>query len=90
MKGAWKAQGKVKFKEVGTNLFLIKFRENLDLKWVQEGRPWSFDRNLLCLTEYDASFIPQSINFFKEPIWVQMHNIPFGMMNKFYGEKLGR
>lgn len=90
MTGVWKTQGKVEFKEVGTNLFLVEFREILDLKLVQEGCSWLFDQNLFCLTNYDGSLTTQFINFFKESMWVQMHNILFGMMNKIYGERLRR
>lgn len=39
MKGVWKLRGTVDFKEVGHNLFLIGFFENLDIQKVQEGRP---------------------------------------------------
>lgn len=28
--------------------------------------------------------------FKREPLWVQFHNLPLGMMNQVYGEKLGR
>lgn len=30
------------------------------------------------------------VEFIREPIWVQMHHFPFSMMNKPYGEELGK
>lgn len=35
----WRLKGKVSFKEVGFNLFIIEFKENLDLIRVQAGHP---------------------------------------------------
>lgn len=85
----WKLSGKVVFKKVRHNLFLIDFVQTLNLQKVQDGRPWSFDQNMFCIMEYDASFTPNQVTFLKESMWVQMHNIPFGMMNRVYGELLG-
>lgn len=55
---------------------------------MQEGRPWTFDKKLFHIKEYDASLIPNQVELCYEPKWVQMHNILFGMMNKFYGKNL--
>lgn len=86
----WKLKGKVKIKEAGSNLFIFEFQETLDLLKVQEGHPWSFDRNLLCLSKFDGKLAQNQVIFTKEPMWVQMHNVPLGMINKFCGEDLGK
>lgn len=91
MQTIWKLQGNVKFRKVGTNLFIVEFQDVQDLQKVQDGtRPWTFDQNLLCITNYDRRLSPQQIIFNKEPIWVQLHNIPLSMMNHTYGEKIGK
>lgn len=41
-------QGKVNFKEVGQNLYIVEFQDTRDLQRVQDGRPWSFNRFMLC------------------------------------------
>lgn len=38
MIGIWRLKGKVDFKEVGNNLFIFKFQENLDIQKVQKGQ----------------------------------------------------
>lgn len=53
MQNLWRLQGRVDFLEVGNNLFVVEFQDKLDLLKVLVGRPWSFDRNLFCLTSYD-------------------------------------
>lgn len=75
------------FNKVGNNLFVVEFQATLDLKRVQDGRPWTFDQNLLCLTNYDKSVTLHEIKFKKEPIWVQFHKLSLGMMNQVYGEE---
>lgn len=85
----WKLTSKTDFKEVGQNIFLLEFFETLNLQKVQEGCPWSFNRNLFCIQAYDASLTPSKIQFIREPMWVQLHNIHFGMMNRVFGEILG-
>lgn len=69
MLSVWKLIDKAYFKEVGHNLFLIEFFETLDIQKVQERYPWSFDHNLSCFKEYDASLIPNQNKFIKEPMW---------------------
>lgn len=51
MQSLWRLKGRVDFKEVGFDLFIIEFLETLDLKRIKEGRRWSFDRNLICLID---------------------------------------
>lgn len=70
IKTSWKLQGKENIKEVGQNLFIFEFQVTLDLVKVQNGRPWSFDRNLLCLITFDGKLAPNHIRFTKEPMWV--------------------
>lgn len=53
------------------------------------SRPWSFDINLFCLNSFDGSCSPQETTFYKEPIWVQIYNMPFGDMAPGIGGQLG-
>lgn len=39
MVSLWRLKGKVDFKEVGFNLFIIEFKETIDLERIREGRP---------------------------------------------------
>lgn len=71
-------------------MFVVKFQKWSDLQKVQEGRPWTFDRYLFCFSNYDGVRTPQQIEFNKEPIWVQIHDLLLGMMKKPYGEKSGK
>lgn len=39
MVSLWRLKEKVDFKEVGFNLFIIEFKETIDLERIREGRP---------------------------------------------------
>lgn len=38
---------------------------------------------------YNRWLTPQKVCFVSEPMWVQLHSLPLGMMNNFYWKKLG-
>lgn len=90
MQALWRLQSIVNFKEVGPNLFLLEFHDLSDLKKVKDGRPWSFDRYLFCITNFNHNLVPQDLPFNKELFWIQIHQLPLGMMNKKYGEFMGK
>lgn len=52
----WKTERSLTFKEVGRNKFLIEFQTTTEKNRVLLGRPWSFDRNLVCLQEFEGSY----------------------------------
>ncbi|XP_042974779.1 uncharacterized protein LOC122306417 [Carya illinoinensis] len=85
----WNAEGGLSFKDFGRNKFLIEF-QNLSVKnKVLAGRPWSFDRSLICLQECKGKQALKDIQFELEPFWIQLHDLPFAGLNRTMGEKLG-
>ena len=44
----------MEFKKMGENYILFEFGHRKDYIRVLEGRPWSFDKNLLLIQEYDG------------------------------------
>lgn len=85
----WKLRGRIQFRKIGTNLFLIEFQKASDMAKVKQGRPWMFDHNLICLEDYNGLVAPTEMGFDKEPIWVQLHNIPLGGMTMNVGKNIG-
>jgi hypothetical protein len=85
----WGLTDSVAFHEVGDNLFIIKFKTKEEMQWIWEGRPWLFDINIFVLQQYDGLKQPKEINFNKEVLWVQMHDLPFGCMTKRSGWEHG-
>lgn len=48
-----------------------------------------FDMNLLCLKMFDDLNPPTELFFTHTNLWVQLHNLPFGCMNKEIGIRIG-
>jgi hypothetical protein len=59
------------------------------MRRVLDGRPWSFDRQILVINEFDRSIPPSQMVFMHSPFWVQMHNMPLLCMTKGIREKIG-
>jgi hypothetical protein len=54
-----------------------------------EGRPWSFDRQIIVINELDGNIPPSQMKFSTSPFWVQVHDMPLICMTKGVGEKIG-
>jgi hypothetical protein len=85
----WRLPGRVVFKEILENLWLFKFFDVGDKQKVMVGRPWSYDRTLLILHDFDRKLAPYQMDFSVSPIWVQIHNMPLGCMNQEVGFQIG-
>lgn len=77
------------FRELNDNVWLFEFEDEVDMRRVLDGRPWSFDRQILVLNEFDGSIPPSQMKFTHSPFWVQVHDMPLLFMTKGIGEKIG-
>lgn len=55
--------GTVIFSEVQDNVWLFEFTDVDDKKQVLDGRPWSFDCQILVLNDFDVSVPPAQVQF---------------------------
>jgi hypothetical protein len=85
----WKAEGKVFFKEISESLRIFEFSEASDKQRVLDGRPWSYDRALLVINQFDAKTPPSRMDFSFSLMWVQIHDMPLGCMFRGIGNKIG-
>lgn len=85
----WKIVGSVVFKEVQENTWIFEFSVKEDKEHIMEGRPWSFDKYILILNDFDGNVPPSQMQFIYSPFWVQAHDLPLVCMNKTVGTKLG-
>jgi hypothetical protein len=86
----WRLVGRVSFKEIQENLWIIEFSDGVDRQRVLEGRPWSFDRYILVLNDFVGTIPPSQMEFLHSPFWVQVHDMPLICMNKEVGTKIGQ
>ncbi|XP_041016155.1 uncharacterized protein LOC121258677 [Juglans microcarpa x Juglans regia] len=85
----WKACVGVKIHEVGDNLYVFEFQTEEDLNKIWGGQPWLFDTNLVCIKKFNGVTPPADLNFNSTTLWVQLHNLPLGCMNKEIGGRIG-
>ncbi|XP_042939330.1 uncharacterized protein LOC122274350 [Carya illinoinensis] len=89
MSKVWNIEGWLSFRDLGSNKFLLEFELNSDKETVLQGRPWSFDRHLISLKEFEGVLTPNEVQFNTELFWVQIHNLPFAGMNEMVGRRIG-
>lgn len=61
----------------------------IDIQKVLKNGPWSFDKNMLVLGVMPEGMEPQDVPLTPIPIWVQVHDVPFGFMSETVGRGLG-
>lgn len=86
----WRMEGRVTFKEVQDNLWLVKFLDGDDKHRVLEGRPWLFDSQIFVLQDFDGKTPPSRMSFSSSPCWIQIHDMPLLCMTKGVGSKIGK
>jgi hypothetical protein len=85
----WRTTRGVTFKELYDNIWLFEFEKVDDMRRVLEGRPWSFDYQILVLNEFDGSTPLAQMAFKQSSFWVQVHDMPLLCMTKGIVVKIG-
>ena len=85
----WKPHHKLIVKDVGVNLMAFSFLAKEDRDKVLHQGPWTFDKHLVLVQEFDGLPPPSSIIFSYANFWVQAFNLPMLSMNEEIGEKIG-
>jgi hypothetical protein len=86
----WRTTRRVLFKEVQEKLWLFEFADENDKRRVLEGRPWSFDKQLIVINEFQGGVSPSLMDFRYSPFWIQVHDMPLLCMTKGVGAKIGQ
>ncbi|GAU30590.1 hypothetical protein TSUD_392810 [Trifolium subterraneum] len=88
MAEAWRPVKGVKIKEATTGLFLFQFSHELDMEGVLQGGPWSFDNQMLLVQRVQVGVQIENIPLHHAEFWVQVHNLPTGLMLEKVGTRL--
>ncbi|GAU32101.1 hypothetical protein TSUD_358070 [Trifolium subterraneum] len=85
MADLWSPVKKVSIKEAKPGIFLFQFGHPLDMEAVIKGGPWTFDNYLLILEQIPLGMQIESIPLQHVDLWVQIHNLPIGLMKEKVG-----
>jgi hypothetical protein len=88
MANIWRPVKGVKIKETTPGLFLFQFAHALDMEAVLQGGPWMFDNHMLILDRVQLGVQIENIPLHHVDFWVQVHNLPVGLMAEKVGKKL--
>ncbi|GAU35453.1 hypothetical protein TSUD_364090 [Trifolium subterraneum] len=88
MADVWRPVKSMIVKEVTQGLYLFKFFHPLDVKEVMKGGPWLFDNYTLVIDRMKVGVALHDIPLYQVNFWVQIHNVPVGMMLEKVGKGL--
>ncbi|XP_050259988.1 uncharacterized protein At4g02000-like [Quercus robur] len=71
----WKPNKSIQINEVENELYLVEFGDGRDKKRVMEMCPWTYEKSLILLREFEGERIPKEISLWQSPFWVQIHNL---------------
>jgi 14-3-3 protein epsilon len=88
MADVWRPVKGVKIKEATTGLFLFQFAHALDMEAVLQGGPWAFNNQMLIMERVQLGVQIENIPLHHVDFWVQVHNLPTGLMAERVGKTL--
>ncbi|XP_074327202.1 uncharacterized protein LOC141665116 [Apium graveolens] len=78
----WRPKEGVEIHDLGGQRYSFVFYHVLDLQKVMEGGPWTFEQNLLILHQLVESENPHQVPFNKMDMWIQIYDLPRGMLSE--------
>lgn len=77
----WRATKDFKARKEGEHIFLFTFVDKTEIMRVLAGEPWSFDKHMVVLKEYDGTKDVRDMIFYQATFWVQVHDLPLRFRN---------
>ncbi|XWS34861.1 hypothetical protein CRYUN_Cryun21dG0073400 [Craigia yunnanensis] len=85
----WRINSGLFVKEVGIQLFIFRFNDEMEKAMVLMTQPWSFNKSLLVLESFEGYSRPDDVNLKWCPFWIQIHGLPINLMTEKIGTILG-
>ncbi|KAA3459709.1 nucleolin-like [Gossypium australe] len=75
--------------DLGDKRYLFKFFHEVDIQRVIGGAPWFFNNHLLLLHRLQDGENPMSVLLNSSAFWVQVHDLPPGLMSENMAKQMG-
>ena len=89
LKMLWKPNRGLWISEIEREMFLVEFGDGRDKKRILEMCPWSYEKQLVLLQEFEGERVPKEIIMKWIPFWVQIYNLPLMSMTRESGLEIG-
>ena len=81
----WKPNKGVQISEIEEELYLVEFGDEKDKKKVLDMCPWSYEKQLILIQEFEGKLTPKEIEIKWVPFWVQIYNLPLNSRTRDTG-----
>ena len=71
----WRAHNGFKIQNLGDHIILFTFDNQKEVERILSSEPWSFDKHLVVMQQYDKETPVSDVKFDKASFWVQLHGI---------------
>ena len=85
----WRPNKGVQISEIEEELYLVEFGEGRDKKKILEMCPWSYEKQLILLKEFEGELVPKDISIWQSPFWIQVFNLPLKSRTSETGWAIG-
>ena len=85
----WKPNKGVQISEVEEEVFLVEFGDVKDKKKVLDMCPWSYEKQLVIIQEFEGELTLKEIDLKWVPFWVQIYNLPLKSKTRETGWVIG-
>ena len=82
----WRTKLGFKIKNLSNHLILFSFDNIGDVQKILKSEPWSFDKHLMVLTQYEKDTSLNLLDLTQVPFWVQVYDIPVRFRNREVAE----
>ena len=84
----WRAKNGFKIQKEGDHVVLFTFDDKSELEKIVAAKPWSFDKHIMVLQNYDKEVDLTEMEFKWVTFSVQVHDIPIRFRNKQVAERI--
>ena len=84
----WRAKNGFKIQKEGDHVVLFTFDDKSELEKIVAAEPWSFDKHIMVLQNYDKKVDLTEMEFKWVTFWAQVYDIPIRFRNKRVAERI--
>lgn len=77
----WHTKASFHITNVGDNILLFNFDQEVDAVKVLLGEPWSYDRHLVVVKRFEGKKSIKEVEFNRVKFQIQLHDLPYKFMN---------